>query len=259
MSQEATEDIKLRRADQGERFVAFAFAAADLVAEVDLNGFITYAAGAFRSKLGKPPEAWIGCRLGDMIAPADHGALSKAMAMLEERGPMPPWMARLANRQRTEVALAGLCLAPPGRPMRMCLTFALPPSPIGDRPQVSTAQDLAQATEARMRADLSCDMGLLEIAGCDLGRIIPVLAALAPDALTSEVAPGRIGLLDAGSNGLHLTKIAASLEGVLEQQGFAATVSSRRLSLEGKGVTLDRDPRKLLETVGQKAFAAKGA
>ena len=30
-------------------------------------------------------------------------------------------------------------------------------------------------------------------------------------------------------------------------------------ALQSKGVTLDRDPRKLLETVGQKAFAAKGA
>ncbi len=99
-------------------------------------------------------------------------------------------MVRLANRQRTEVALAGLRLAPDGRPVRMCVTFALPPEPGGEhrvRPAPPTA--LARATEARMRAGLSCEMGLLEIDGSIAEAVGPALEALAPDSLASEIAP----------------------------------------------------------------------
>ena len=55
--QRLSDGAQLRRADNNERFVAFAFAAADLMAEVDPEGRITYAAGAFRARLGQAPAA----------------------------------------------------------------------------------------------------------------------------------------------------------------------------------------------------------
>ena len=82
MGQDATTDqqikdgVHLRRADASERFVAFAFAAADMVTEVDPDGTITFAAGAFRSKLGRSPDDWVGGPLTDLVTPADRDALT---------------------------------------------------------------------------------------------------------------------------------------------------------------------------------------
>ena len=51
-----------------DRFVAFAFAGSDLLVETDPGGTIAFAAGAFRVRLGQPPEHFIGCRATDLIA-----------------------------------------------------------------------------------------------------------------------------------------------------------------------------------------------
>ncbi len=256
MAGQPGDDVQLRRSDNSERFVAFAFAAADLVAEVDASGLITYAAGAYRSRFGSLPDEWVGRPLYDMVVPADHDALSTALMMLAERGRLLPWMVRLANRQRTEVALAGLRLAPGGRPPRLCLTFALPPSPRADSMQGSSAQALARATEARLRAGLPCEMGLLEIDGSGAETIGPALEALAPDSLASELAPGRFGLLGPGADADGLVKIAASLEAMLRDQGVAATVSSRQLPLDVQGLTQRQAARALRQALD--AFSRDG-
>ena len=45
-----------------------------MVVETDPNGVVTYAAGAFR-RFGRPPEAFIGHPVRELVAPADHDAL----------------------------------------------------------------------------------------------------------------------------------------------------------------------------------------
>ena len=145
--------------DTNKRFVAFAFAAADLVAEVDATGRITYAAGAYRSKLGAPPEAFLGRPLHALITPADHEALDAALVLLSERGRLLPWTVRLANRQRSKTILAGLRLQSTGRDGRLCLTFSQLPAPLGDVSQASSSAGLARATEARLRTGMSCELG----------------------------------------------------------------------------------------------------
>jgi hypothetical protein len=60
MVQQPSGGVWLRRADNNERFVAFAFAAADLVVETEASGRVMYAAGAFRPGSGskrKPSSA----------------------------------------------------------------------------------------------------------------------------------------------------------------------------------------------------------
>ena len=242
------EGVQLRRSDSSERFVAFAFAAADLVAEVDSAGSITYAAGAFRSRFGSVPEEWVGRPLADMIVPADHDALATALMMLAERGRLLPWMVRLANPGRTEVALAGLRLAPEGRPVRMCITFALVPSPLATGVHLASPQALVRATEARMRTQ-SCTMGLLEVAGGGTEAVGPALEALVPDTLASEISPGKFGLLGPSSAGPELVKVAASLEALLRDRGVAATVSSRQLSLDAHGLTQRQAARTLRQAL----------
>ncbi len=248
--------VQLRRADSSERFVAFAFAAADLVAEVDPAGLITYAAGAYRSRFGSVPEQWVGRPLQDMVAPADHDALSTALTMLAHRGRLLPWVVRLANPQRTEVALAGLRLAPDGRPVRMCVTFALPPSPLATGATLGSSHSLARATEARMRAGLSCEVGLLEVEGSSSEAVGPALEALAPDSLASEISPGKFGLLGPSANPSDLVKVAASLESLLRDQGVEATVSSRPLPVDSHGLTQRQAARALRQALD--AFSRDG-
>ena len=237
--------------------MAFAFAAADLLAEIDQAGIITYAAGAFRSRFGSVPESWVGRSLYDLVAPADHEALGAAMMMLSERGRLLPWTIRLGNKQRTEAAFSGLRLAPDGRPMRMCVTFALPPSPVASGRGQSSPASLARATEARLRAGLSCEMGLLEVDASDSEAVRPVLEALVPDALASEIAPGRFGLLGPNTSGTDLIKVASALESLLHDQGVAATVSSRQLSIAAEGLTQRQAARALRQALD--AFARDGS
>ena len=56
-----------------------------------------------------------------------------------------------------------------------------------------------------------------------------------PDAMASELAPGRFGLL--GATGPDLVNVVASLEALLREQGVDATVASRELSMEPDGLT----------------------
>jgi PAS domain-containing protein len=79
-----------------ERFVGFAFAGADLVAEIDGDGIVTYADGAFRSLFGRPPEAFIGHRVQELVAAVDHEALDAALTLLIERGRLSPLVIRLS-------------------------------------------------------------------------------------------------------------------------------------------------------------------
>ena len=255
LSSTLTEEIRLRRADNNERFVAFALAAADMVAEVDAAGIITYAAGAYRSKLGMEPEAWVGQSLRQVVAPIDLEVLDTALMTLCERGRLLPSTVRLANPERTPMALAGLRLAAQGRPMRLCVTFALPPAPVAPGRPVDVAC-FARAMEAMLRADFPCGIELLEIEGATGETVGPALETLVPDALASEIGPGRFGIIGTGTRGGDLVSVAASLEAVLRGRGVAASVSSRNLPLAAEELSSTQAIRALRKALD--VFARDG-
>ena len=256
MTDQLKEGVELRRADSNERFVAFAFAAADLVAEVDESGVITYAAGAYRSKLGSVAEAWVGRNLRDMVTLADHEALNTALAVLAERGRLLPWTVRLSNPRRTEVALAGLRLASQGRPLRMCVTFALMPSPAARGTEPAPASALARAVASRLRDGLPCEVGLLEVEGGGSEMIGAALDALVSDSLASEIAPGRFGVLGPSASVANLVKLAASLESVLREQGVPVTVATNHLPLAAETLSRRQIAQALRHALD--AFAREG-
>src|SRR5689334_17055614 len=94
----SSDQMPPRRADNTERFVAFAFAAADLVVEIETDGQITYAAGAFRARLGEQPESFVGRRVHTLVSPIDHPALEAGLLLLREKGRLSPLTVRLAAR-----------------------------------------------------------------------------------------------------------------------------------------------------------------
>ena len=252
MSDQLVGHASSRRADHNERFVAFAFAAVDLVAEIDTAGVLTFAAGAFRTRFGRTPEDCVGQHVRRLISPSDHEALEAALLMLGERGRLLPLTVRLANTARTKMAMAGMRLAPAGRPVRLCLTFALLPTPVGRVLQASSTRSLARAAESRLRTGIASDLALLEVIGSNASVVGNALETLAPDAVASEISPGRYGLVGA----TVLEGIAGSLEAALRDQGVMATVSARTLTLTNEGLSPTQAARALRQALD--AFARNG-
>jgi PAS domain-containing protein len=89
-----------RLMDDRERFVTFAFAAADLLVEATADGRVTFAAGAFRSRLGCEPAALIGKPATSMVAAEDRAAFDTCLRLLGVRGRMAPTVLRLADAGR---------------------------------------------------------------------------------------------------------------------------------------------------------------
>ncbi len=251
-----------RRIDS-ERFVGFAFAGADLVAETDLDGTVTYAAGAFRSKFGRAPEAFVGHAVREMVAPADHDALEAALSLLRERGRLLPLMIRLADGQRTPLALAGIVLPAAARKPRLCLSFAWPPAPAGSVLRTGTAHGLARAAETRLRVGTACDLGLIEVVGDSRSAIASseaigqALEAVAPNAVASEIAPGRFGLLGTGGTSADLLSITQLLEAALRTQGVPVALAAQHLPLATEGLTPIQAARALRHALN--VFAREGA
>lgn len=62
--------------EQRDRFLAFAFAGADLMLEIDRDGRIAYTAGAVKGIAGIPEEQLVGRELSDLLAPQDRGLVA---------------------------------------------------------------------------------------------------------------------------------------------------------------------------------------
>ena len=253
--------INLRRADDNERFVAFAFASAEIVIETDMAGLITYAAGALHSRFGRPADSFIGEMLRSLVAPADHEALASAQLLLSESGRLQPLLVRLADKQRSRLAIAGLALPATGRPARLYFTLARSPMPLATM-RAGTPHTLARATEARLRGGEACALSFLEIAG-DRSALLAAsdaigqaLETLAPDAVASEVAPGRFGLLGPGGTAAGLVAMAAALEATLRREGLAASVASQLLPVDTAGLSSVQAVRALRQALN--AFTRDG-
>ena len=241
-----TLDGRAKRPDTGNRFVAFAFAASEMVIEVDQAGRVSYAAGAFRSRLGAAPESFIGRTVMDLVAPCDREALELAMLLLQERGRLLPCIVRLANPARSPAVLSGLKLVPGRTDSPACLTIGLPPAPVGAASPAASAQRLVQAAQAQL-ASGSGHLALLELTG---GRpeddsLATALEQVAPDALTTEVAPGRFGLLDPGG----MDAVLPMIEAALLRQGGNLVVQTRQIALQNQGLTRGQATRALRQAL----------
>ena len=148
--------------DLRDRFLAFAFAANDLLVEADGGGRVTFAAGAFRTRLGEAPEAFLGRPVHALVAPEDRTALGLAISGLAASGRLPPTAFRLNDARRSHVTVAGL--APPGPSARLFLTFGPRPAAPPKTGPVAP-ESLALQAEARLREGGGGTLGLLELPG----------------------------------------------------------------------------------------------
>lgn len=229
------------------RFVAFAFASANIMVESGLDGTIGYATGAFRSEFGQAADQFVGRQVQELVAPADHEALADGLLLLRECGRLLPMTIRLSNTQRTPLALSGLMLPVDGRPPTLNLTFALLPSSRGR--SVTTNQSFSRAAEARLRTGKLSELKLLEMRGAkgiSSDAFGAALQAVAPGKLLGEIAPGRFGILNENSaTDDGPVKIASMLETALQAQGIAVEVASNELTLSMNGLSPNQAVRAL--------------
>lgn len=238
-----------------DRFLTFAFAAAELLVEADPEGCITFAAGAFRSRLGEPPEAFLGRSVHALIAPEDRTALGLGLGSLSTLGRLPPVTLRLNNAQRSEVTVSGL--APPGAEERLFLTFGPRPGPPpAETP--SSPESLAHLAEARLRDGAPGALGLIELPrGSDvaLARNPALRSALVKDLnAAGEIAPGRFGLLTSGEDALFA--LVRGAEATLASHGIRGHIATRTLALEAEGLTVMQATRALRHALA--AFSRDG-
>lgn len=230
--------------DHRDRFVGFAFAAADLLTEIDAGRSVTFAAGAFREHFGAEPDAMLGRQVQDFIAAEDGAALELALSTLAARGRLPPVALHLSDAARTEVALSGLAL--PDRHGIAWLTFSRLPGRAREPTTLAAAPQMREAL-GQFAARGGGDVGLLEIGNwrdlhdIDRRALEAGLAGVMRDAggtkaLAASVAPGRFSVL---GQDLDMAELQHSVLRMLQAAGVRGDVSAARIVLPGDGRDVD--------------------
>lgn len=106
-----TQDIKLENLrTEKERFVAFSFAAADLLIELDNNGVVIFASGAAKGLTGVDMADLKGIPFVDLVAQQDKGVLTHILDTMNVGDRITPVVARM---EKTKVsAIVGACKLP---------------------------------------------------------------------------------------------------------------------------------------------------
>ncbi len=110
-----------------DRFVAYAFAAADLLIELGANGLIQEARGAVQTVCGYEPNGVIGATLPDLVAEEDRRIVRRALTTLGNSGRLDPTALRILHKsgRRLHVLLGGCAL--PTVPGSVFVTMTLIP------------------------------------------------------------------------------------------------------------------------------------
>jgi EAL domain-containing protein (putative c-di-GMP-specific phosphodiesterase class I) len=267
---------------QLERWVAFAFTGADLLAEATAEGVICFAAGPFRLRFGADPESFIGQRATALIAPPDQATFSVTLGMAALHGRTAPVVLHLNDAACTPCAVAAMQV--PGPNKRLCLTFgpvpaAVPPPPASEPASLGGAGSFGREAEAWLRGSASGSLGLVDVPGWNAAReamskpefeglrarIGAALAALRPGTLAGELAEGRFGVLSAGP--LDGTALAGEVTALLRDTPArtAGDADGLEIALDGHGLTPFQAVRAARFALGRfamsgtKAVLAEGA
>jgi EAL domain-containing protein (putative c-di-GMP-specific phosphodiesterase class I) len=229
--------------DLRDRFVGFAFAAADLLVELDASRSIVFAAGVFRERFGHDAAYFEGKPLACLIAPEDFGSLEIALCVLGSRGRLAPVTLRLANTDHSLVAMAGLQL--PHRSGITWLTLSRLPAAPAEVQSLAGAPQLQNAMQARLLGGEPCGVGMVEVGGwsrlpdsarLDLQReIASVMREAGGDgAMAAEMAEGRFGVL--GGTAIDMPELQDRVGRILRAAGTGRPVSATSIPMALAGI-----------------------
>jgi EAL domain-containing protein (putative c-di-GMP-specific phosphodiesterase class I) len=258
-----------------DRFVAFAFAAADLLVEVEPDGRITFAAGAFRSRLGSDPDAFLDRQIEDLASGEDRAQLAASVATLAGRGRLQPTLIRLGDPARTPFVLSGLAIpTDTGASGALCLTFGPIPTGVATAADAIDKDSFARAAEARLRDPARpTAIGFMEVdrAGAEAlanrpnveGQVLKeLLSTIEPGAQLGRLAQGRWGVLQ--REGADICEVSDRVEAALWRLGIGTQITATVLSLVPGKMTEMQAVRALRAALlgfahsGHKGLAAAG-
>jgi EAL domain-containing protein (putative c-di-GMP-specific phosphodiesterase class I) len=222
--------------DGRDRFVGFAFAAADLLAEIRPDRSLAFAAGAFRERLGRDADTFVGQPFAALIAPEDGAGLEIALLLLENRGRLPPVTLRLANEARTQMAVSGLRL--PHRAGVTWLTLARMPATAAEVHALAAAPMLRSAMAARALNAEPFGIGLVEVGGwhqlpsqarrsLETDIAIALRDAGGSGAMAGELAEGKFGVV--GQKDIDMSELQARITRILRAGGSSRSVAGTLL------------------------------
>ena len=192
---------------QRDRFVAFSFAAADLLIETGAGNRITYASGAAQRLLGVDAQTLVGRPVVEIFSIGDHSMVTSLVLAGAARGRFGPVMVKLAHKSgRPLPAVLNGCRLP-GRPDDLYLTLNAASAmhateALANRRDAETGL-LDSSSFARVTAEsikMAQAVGRLIRRGDDKGVFV-MLDAAAPTRLFASLPPGcevqRMGLAEA--------------------------------------------------------------
>lgn len=278
-------DIRAER----DRFVAFAFSAADLMLEVAAEGQITFASGATRLLTGLEPEALVGRQFASLVDEADRHFILNLLSTLSVGGRIEPVTLRLVGTEGAPgvlCVLGGCCL--PLQEGRYYLTLSNARLPAAEaallnKRDYQTGLLAPEDFDARGgdRLKLARELGaevkltLMEIVGLqELAQALPpeegqalmsdVGALLRGKSIggdtASRIDPEKYGILHA--NALDQEALAEQVRQLIARAGPNAAadmvgIRGATLDLHGKGMS-DEDAASAMAFAVQR-FASEGA
>jgi EAL domain-containing protein (putative c-di-GMP-specific phosphodiesterase class I) len=248
-----------RLRNERDRFVAFAFAAADLLVEIDANHIICFATGATFSLTKHSAEELIGLSLFELLAPRERAMVRILLQSLGRGGRLSPLPVQLANVDGS-VAVLGGCRLPTQQ--GFCyVTFGLPVPSVAtgesdrrdketgllhkdafaelatsrlesDRPAKLTLLNLGGLENLRARVDTEVSAGLLAVVGRHLRA-----RSVGGDS-AGRLADGRFGVLHEDTlDPEQLNRQIGEITAAADPLGEGLGVQTSTLSLERDGIS----------------------
>jgi EAL domain-containing protein (putative c-di-GMP-specific phosphodiesterase class I) len=263
----------LRR--ERDRFVAFAFAAADLLIETDAAGVIVYAAGAAQRLAGCDAADLPGRRFAELLHADDRAVYRLLAQSMRHGGRLVPTPMRLAHPGAPPAILGGCTLPGNDNCANLTLSEAVTLGEVaGAGEPTLTREDFMAAANRLIRESAGEPYKLSLVAIDGLDRIKSQLPEDLRRGLTTaierqlqtnasgieavgEVGDGRYGLLH--KRALDATELRRNVEGfgkAIDPSGASLVIHAATMELDKTGLSEGDAARALVFAIQE--FASKG-
>lgn len=263
-----------------DRFVAFAFAAADLLLEVDEDGRIRFAAGALKSLTQRDAAELIGRPFVEVLSEADRSLAKVLLGSLKDGGRLSPILVKLAPPTSLNVVLGG-CRPPLPRETYQITITVLParlaveerPTPRLPGTGLLAKDDFARLAEEKLRqSGGEYRMSLVEVGGLErlreqadqelsegfLTAVGRHLRAQSTDGdAAGQIADGRFGVIhDGGFDPQSFQRQIVDLAKAADLDGV--TVEANDIELASGSLSETDAARTLLYAINTFSSAKRG-
>jgi len=232
-----------------DRFVAFAFAGADILIELDADGGVRFSAGAL-ALIGHTTSQLIGTPLIDLVGP-DHQAAVQLLldnATGAERNSAQEISLKASDGHLVSFRMTGYQLADMDDHFFISLAYTGAEVPVARKPDLLSQipgvmpSDSFTAAASDKLSDPNTEMSLIELAGLDA-----LSDRVEPDEIAGFLRDTIDKLRAKSLGGDSVATLGTERLGVIHDRGAdikevsdAVTEQARALDPEGKGITVDR-------------------